>query len=169
MPLTSALTLFFLVLSYVHVYSGRPPYPEVGNWDMLPYLKEGRRLLQPDSCPDFLYEIMQRCWAEEPDLRPTFSQLVQEIEERTSIMEARSAARKIGIHVTYVNVPRGNYYNSSDVSDDRQASGTRISDGSLAGGESGFSSSSHRSTVPRRPAVVPVHVDDADDRERARL
>ena len=137
------------------------------------YLEEGRRLPQPDSCPSFLYDIMMLCWDEDPDRRPTFTQVVQKIESETKNLEAQTAARRIGLQVTYVNVSRGNYYNSSDA-DDRGAGAGRSNsrlqsgDGSLAA-ESGFlSSSSNRSTIPRKPAVS-LPVDEHLTRERAVL
>lgn len=112
---------------------------------------------------------MERCWQEDPDQRPSFTQLVKEIEEETKKLEARSAARKIGLQVTYVNVPRGNYYNSSDIDDMGVSAAARISsrqelsDGSL-GPESGFASSSNRSTIPRKPAADPEDLDSGQER-----
>ena len=31
---------------------GVSPYPEVGNWEIIKYLKPGRRMPQPAYCPD---------------------------------------------------------------------------------------------------------------------
>ena len=107
-----------------------------------------------------MYSIMQRCWEDDPDLRPSFTQLVQEIETETRQLEAMAAARKIGLHVTYVNVRQGNYYNSTDgaeagasatMIDSRQTSTDRSS-----AGESGFASgTSDRRSLPKRPAAEP--------------
>jgi hypothetical protein len=33
---------------------GVNPYPEVDNWDVLRYIKKGRRMPQPPFCPDIL-------------------------------------------------------------------------------------------------------------------
>ena len=30
------------------------PYPDVDNWDIIKYLKSGRRMPQPQYCPDHL-------------------------------------------------------------------------------------------------------------------
>ena len=34
---------------------GFNPYPEVGNWEIVVYLKTSRRLFQPTFCPDQLF------------------------------------------------------------------------------------------------------------------
>lgn len=164
------------------MYSGRPPYPDVNNWDMAMYLKAGRRLPRPDSCFPFLYDIMLRCWDMDPDKRPTFSELVKEIESETAKAENETlATRKVDLHVTYVNVPRGSYYNASE-SDDREFEiqrrestaaasvvATTSRDGeeeifdASSGPESGFGSSSNRSTaIFKKPASDPLSADVAD-------
>lgn len=33
---------------------GVTPYPEVDNWDIIRYLKAGRRMPQPNYCPNML-------------------------------------------------------------------------------------------------------------------
>lgn len=58
---------------------GCQPYPSVDNWEVHLWLKEGRRMLQPAFCPDALYKIMLSCWHEDPEKRPTFSQLVKDV------------------------------------------------------------------------------------------
>ncbi|ELT92759.1 hypothetical protein CAPTEDRAFT_64793, partial [Capitella teleta] len=55
---------------------GALPYPDISNWEVRSYVQSGRRLQQPESCPDELYEWMSRCWLADPLLRPTFKDLV---------------------------------------------------------------------------------------------
>ncbi|XP_062504039.1 tyrosine-protein kinase receptor UFO-like [Corticium candelabrum] len=57
------------------------PYPGVSNQDVIPYLKRGNRLHKPDECPFEIYEIMKRCWIMNAEERPTFTNLVRDIEE----------------------------------------------------------------------------------------
>ena len=188
-----SLLPFALIFLHIHtrvslVFSGRPPYPDVNNWDMALYLKQGRRLPEPDTCFPFLYAIMLRCWDMDPDKRPTFSELVETIEYETAKAEMQSwANRKVDLHVTYVNVPRGSYYNASE-SDDREFQIQRQRSESTAGAaaaasvvattskdgeeemfdassgpESGFGSSSNRSTaIFKKPASDPSSADVAD-------
>lgn len=48
-------------------------------------LDSGYRLPQPVGCPDLLYKIMQQCWSAEPDARPSFESLREQLEILTSI------------------------------------------------------------------------------------
>ena len=34
---------------------------------------------QPEGCPDEFYSLMQDCWVEEPDLRPSFAKIYEQI------------------------------------------------------------------------------------------
>lgn len=39
-------------------------------------VESGKRLERPEDCPDEIYQVMLDCWAYNPDLRPTFTQLI---------------------------------------------------------------------------------------------
>jgi hypothetical protein len=41
---------------------------------------DGYRLEKPDECPDEIYEMMKRCWSEDPEIRPTFKEILEIIE-----------------------------------------------------------------------------------------
>ncbi|XP_078679210.1 hepatocyte growth factor receptor-like isoform X1 [Branchiostoma floridae x Branchiostoma belcheri] len=71
----------FGVLMWELAMRGVKPYPDVDNFDLAMYLQRGRRLKQPKYCPDHIYTIMQQCWQEDPDLRPTFDDLVTRLSE----------------------------------------------------------------------------------------
>ncbi|XP_023931649.1 hepatocyte growth factor receptor [Lingula anatina] len=60
---------------------GKVPYPGVDGWDVLQFLKLGRRLDQPDYCPQHVYQLMLKCWSWEPEERPDFTSIVTLIEE----------------------------------------------------------------------------------------
>ncbi|XP_047705683.1 macrophage-stimulating protein receptor isoform X3 [Prionailurus viverrinus] len=85
----------FGVLLWELLTRGAPPYPHIDPFDLTHFLAQGRRLPQPEYCPDSLYAVMQRCWAADPAGRPTFSALVEEVEH--------VAARLLGDH--YVQLP----------------------------------------------------------------
>ncbi|KAF0875081.1 RON protein, partial [Crocuta crocuta] len=85
----------FGVLLWELLTRGAPPYPHIDPFDLTHYLAQGRRLPQPEYCPDSLYAVMQHCWVADPAGRPTFSVLVDEVEH--------VAARLLGDH--YVQLP----------------------------------------------------------------
>ncbi|XP_078596054.1 hepatocyte growth factor receptor-like [Branchiostoma floridae x Branchiostoma japonicum] len=71
----------FGVLMWELAMRGVNPYPDVDNFDLAVYLQRGSRLRQPKYCPDPIYTMMQQCWQVEPDLRPTFDDLVSRLSE----------------------------------------------------------------------------------------
>ncbi|XP_013977614.1 macrophage-stimulating protein receptor isoform X1 [Canis lupus familiaris] len=85
----------FGVLLWELLTRGAPPYPHIDPFDLIQFLAQGRRLPQPEYCPNSLYMVMQRCWAVDPAVRPTFTALVEEVEH--------VAARLLGDH--YVQLP----------------------------------------------------------------
>ncbi|XP_059144020.1 hepatocyte growth factor receptor-like [Physella acuta] len=96
---------------------GLMPYPEVDNWDIIRYLKAGRRMPHPNYCPDQLYEIMQNCWAENPSDRPTFAELVDDITDMVKQIEMKTGMMKRNIESTYVNVAECSHYHYRDAVD----------------------------------------------------
>lgn len=60
---------------------GKVPYPTMSNEETLSQVLKGYRLSQPNGCPDPIYKLMLRCWAVNPEARPTFSQIFQRLSE----------------------------------------------------------------------------------------
>uniref|UniRef100_A0A3Q4HT21 Protein kinase domain-containing protein n=1 Tax=Neolamprologus brichardi TaxID=32507 RepID=A0A3Q4HT21_NEOBR len=88
---------------------GASPYPEVDPYDITQYLLKGRRLLQPQYCPDTLYVIMLACWDPEPECRPTFHSLATEVQH---ILSNLKGEHYISLKVTYVNLDQPRPYPS---------------------------------------------------------
>ncbi|XP_030641036.1 tyrosine-protein kinase receptor TYRO3 [Chanos chanos] len=59
---------------------GQTPYPGVENSEIYEYLIKGERLKQPPDCPPDIYEIMHSCWSPVPKCRPSFQQLIDQLE-----------------------------------------------------------------------------------------
>ncbi|XP_065835765.1 tyrosine-protein kinase receptor UFO-like [Oscarella lobularis] len=68
---------------------GMTPYPGVGVGNLVTLLQEGMRLSQPKHCPDRIFKLMADCWLENPEKRPSFQILVNDVSE---IMLATKAA-----------------------------------------------------------------------------
>uniref|UniRef100_A0A8B9W7Q3 Hepatocyte growth factor receptor n=1 Tax=Bos mutus grunniens TaxID=30521 RepID=A0A8B9W7Q3_BOSMU len=91
----------FGVLLWELMTRGAPPYPDVNTFDITVYLLQGRRLLQPEYCPDPLYEVMLKCWHPKAELRPSFSELVSRI---SVIFSTFIGEHYVHVNATYVNV-----------------------------------------------------------------
>ncbi|KAM9312499.1 hepatocyte growth factor receptor [Gastrophryne carolinensis] len=91
----------FGVLLWELMTRGAPPYPDVNSFDIIVYLLQGRRLLQPEYCPDSLFEVMLKCWHPKPELRPTFSELVSKL---SSLFSTFIGEHYVLINATYVNI-----------------------------------------------------------------
>ncbi|XP_038596537.1 macrophage-stimulating protein receptor isoform X2 [Tachyglossus aculeatus] len=90
----------FGVLLWELLTRGASPYPDIDPFDIRHYLARGRRLPQPEYCPHSLYKVMGQCWVPATTERPSFRDLVGELE--------RISASLRGEH--YVNL-NGGYVN----------------------------------------------------------
>ena len=60
---------------------GQQPYSAKTNHEVMVYVKEGNTLDRPSMCPISLHSLMARCWAFEPEQRPTFAECLTQIQE----------------------------------------------------------------------------------------
>ncbi|XP_062970653.1 macrophage-stimulating protein receptor isoform X4 [Cynocephalus volans] len=134
----------FGVLLWELLTRGAPPYPHIDPFDITHFLAQGRRLPQPEYCPNSLYQVMQRCWEVEPTARPTFRALVGEVE--------RVVASLLGDH--YVQLPTA-YVNLGPSASDEVNLGPGISNEVNVLPERLQSPLTHRSTWRPRPLSEP--------------
>uniref|UniRef100_A0A8C2Z5S7 receptor protein-tyrosine kinase n=1 Tax=Cyclopterus lumpus TaxID=8103 RepID=A0A8C2Z5S7_CYCLU len=99
----------FGVLLWELMTRGAPPYSDVNSFDITVFLLQGRRLLQPEFCPDALYTVMIECWHPKPERRPSFSELVTRI---SSIFSSFSGEHYVLLNTTYVNIEKMSPYPS---------------------------------------------------------
>ncbi|NXM71146.1 FGFR1 factor, partial [Serilophus lunatus] len=59
---------------------GGSPYPGVPVEELFKLLKEGHRMDKPTNCTNELYMMMRDCWHAVPSQRPTFKQLVEDLD-----------------------------------------------------------------------------------------
>uniref|UniRef100_A0A3Q2QI08 receptor protein-tyrosine kinase n=1 Tax=Fundulus heteroclitus TaxID=8078 RepID=A0A3Q2QI08_FUNHE len=88
----------FGVLLWELMTRGAPPYSDVNSFDITVFLLQGRRLLQPEFCPDTLYTVMIECWHPKPERRPSFSELVDRI---SAIFSSFSGEHYVLLNTTY--------------------------------------------------------------------
>uniref|UniRef100_H3CAC1 Tyrosine-protein kinase receptor TYRO3 n=1 Tax=Tetraodon nigroviridis TaxID=99883 RepID=H3CAC1_TETNG len=70
----------FGVTMWEIVTRGQTPYPGVENSEIYEFLIRGERLKKPAECRDDIYELMHGCWSPVPRCRPSFQQLVLQLE-----------------------------------------------------------------------------------------
>merc|ERR1719494_275097 len=71
----------FGILCWEIVTFGGSPYPGIPLERLFDLLKDGYRMDKPINCTEDMYEIMLACWREYPQERPTFTRLVELLEE----------------------------------------------------------------------------------------
>ncbi|KAM4821651.1 macrophage-stimulating protein receptor isoform 3-T3 [Thomomys bottae] len=124
----------FGVLLWELLTRGAPPYPHIDPFDLTHFLVKGRRLPQPEYCPNSLYQVMQQCWDTDPAARPTFRALVVEIEQ---VVASLLGDHYVQLSAAYVNLGPSPLDEMSMVSKQPQSSPT------------------HRSTLRLRPLSEP--------------
>ncbi|GFR91962.1 tyrosine-protein kinase [Elysia marginata] len=68
----------FGVLMYEIITLGRTPYPGMNGHEVLRWIDRGGRMEKPrgpPQVPDEYYEMMLKCWNQQPDDRPTFESI----------------------------------------------------------------------------------------------
>lgn len=92
----------FGILIWEILTLGHQPYPAHSNLDVLNYVQTGGRLEPPRNCPDDLWNLMTQCWAQEPDQRPTFCKIQDQLQlfrnfSLNSISQCREEASPGGV------------------------------------------------------------------------
>uniref|UniRef100_A0A667YEN4 Tyrosine-protein kinase n=1 Tax=Myripristis murdjan TaxID=586833 RepID=A0A667YEN4_9TELE len=65
------------VLMWEVFTEGRMPFEHNQNHEVVSLVTQGHRLFRPKLAPHATYELMQLCWQERPEERPSFSQICQ--------------------------------------------------------------------------------------------
>ncbi|XP_078269659.1 fibroblast growth factor receptor 2-like isoform X2 [Rhinoraja longicauda] len=75
----------FGVLMWEIFTLGGSPYPGIPVEELFKLLKEGHRMDRPANCTNDLYMMMRDCWHAIPSQRPTFKQLVEDLDRILSL------------------------------------------------------------------------------------
>lgn len=93
----------FGILMWEIVTLGSTPYHHLETKQVIKAVAEkGERPAKPEYCHDILYRLMSRCWQHEPQLRPTFRELVRSLDEL--LLSAND-------YIELDQYPDHNYYN----------------------------------------------------------
>ena len=71
----------FGVLLYEIITYGQLPYPAISNAEVLDKIQTGYRMGCPPNCPQRLHNIMMGCWQQDPASRPTFNELLMQLQD----------------------------------------------------------------------------------------
>ncbi|KAK8761352.1 hypothetical protein V5799_027381 [Amblyomma americanum] len=91
------------VLLWELMTRGVTPYPDVDNWDIARFLRQGRRMERPEFCPKELYNLMLQCWQKDPKMRPPFKKLVTDVANVIDKLAKKRGDKRVSVNVTYVN------------------------------------------------------------------
>ncbi|XP_022083827.1 fibroblast growth factor receptor-like isoform X2 [Acanthaster planci] len=69
---------------------GATPYPTISSESLPAKLKKGYRMPKPSNCDDHSYDLMRKCWDEDPEKRPTFTNLVATLSEMATNTDENS-------------------------------------------------------------------------------
>eukprot|EP00118_Oscarella_pearsei_P014732 m.128401 g.128401 ORF g.128401 m.128401 type:complete len:603 (+) comp37953_c0_seq19:3198-5006(+) len=104
---------------------GSKPYSRLKSQDVPGYVESGKRLLQPDRCPDKIYDIMLACWHSEPQNRIAFPALGEKLRssERTKKGKKQSTQSISGpVMISFQNLKLGEELGKGAFGAVRQAS-----------------------------------------------
>ncbi|WVW80754.1 hypothetical protein I302_102740 [Kwoniella bestiolae CBS 10118] len=79
-PLTKECDVYSFAMTIYQIYSGEIPFAALDAYNAKMSILEGVRPPQIPDIPDELYNLMTRCWAADPRVRPTYEQISTELE-----------------------------------------------------------------------------------------
>jgi len=87
----------FGVVMWEIVEAGKKPFVWLSNQEVAAAVIKGVRLPKPENkCPEALFELMNRCWQENPTKRPNFEQIIQVLKdiqkEESSLLQMNPSA-----------------------------------------------------------------------------
>ncbi|CAH3166685.1 unnamed protein product, partial [Pocillopora meandrina] len=73
------------VLLYEIFTIGGSPYPRMDGRKIANLLQDGYRMPKPQHVDEELYQIMMKCWKNDPDARPTFTELKNQLKDMETL------------------------------------------------------------------------------------
>ncbi|XP_023237493.1 fibroblast growth factor receptor 3-like [Centruroides sculpturatus] len=91
---------------------GGTPYPSVPVENLFKLLKEGHRMYKPAHCSLEIYLIMRQCWDSSPQKRPTFTELVEDLDR---ILTLSSDQEYLDLNIPILDTPTSSISSNEDV------------------------------------------------------
>ncbi|CAG2248285.1 CD115 [Mytilus edulis] len=115
------------------------PFAKVSISELLKILYSGEVPMQPDVCPDWLYDIMKLCWNRDRTRRPTTNHILQEISKNMEVMRnMESSKQEVNNHsdqemydVLEDSEPEGDYEPLNDTNSIDSENYDSLGDGSV--------------------------------------
>lgn len=86
---------FFFFLHLIHYLSFQPFPGEHGSVIGTKIRDSGYHPRRPDNCPDCLWELLEECWALDPEQRPDFSNIAQRLGAMLQTMVVTSFVKPV--------------------------------------------------------------------------
>lgn len=91
--------------------AGSTPYPGMTAREVMRRVREGYRLDRPEHCRPELYHIVTKCWHQDLNKRPTFSELKVEL---ANLLDSQP-----GYIIDLENFPEGSYYSMHENNEEK--------------------------------------------------
>jgi serine/threonine protein kinase len=92
------ILIFFLGIVIFEIFSrGMIPYFGLSNSEAIEKIVAGQLLAKPEECPEELYDVMKQCWQKNPNDRPTFDKLLEQLENINERYNAQEKANKLEV------------------------------------------------------------------------
>lgn len=78
---TGAIDIYALAITMWEIWTGRDPYEDISQFDIYAKVAEGYRPPLPADAPPGFNEILQMCWQEDSNLRPSAGDLLVKMDE----------------------------------------------------------------------------------------
>ncbi|XP_069181416.1 LOW QUALITY PROTEIN: uncharacterized protein [Procambarus clarkii] len=101
----------FGILCWEIVTLGSTPYPGMTAREVMRSVREGYRLDRPDHCHPELYRIVTKCWHQDLNKRPSFSEITVDLAQ---LLEHGQTG-----YIDLENFPEGSYYSMHENNDEK--------------------------------------------------
>ena len=84
---TKPIDAYSFAFVFYELVTNESPYNDINNLTIIKKVMEGKRPEFKKPIPNFCKKLIERCWSEDPNNRPTFNEIVKEIETNYSLIE----------------------------------------------------------------------------------